>query len=166
MASSDFLSGRNSIYSYVTDLRERERMRNIVGVCDSHLHLIFSQPDRWLSEVPASKKSHSSEGAPPFYSLLDSPITPRNELSRVSRKDEERWNDKRERKREREKRTGWWEAFILRFSGGWLPAFDGNTGKESLCDKLCNYGGGTSVAADLWIVQRVASTRPWHLSSA
>lgn len=60
-----------------------------------------------------------------------------------------------ERKRERvregggDRSVGFTEAFVLRFSGGWLPAFDGNAGRESLCDKLCNYGGGTSVAADL-----------------
>jgi hypothetical protein len=30
-------------------------------------------------------------------------------------------------------------------------AFDGNAGRESLCDyKVCNYGGGSSVATDLW----------------
>lgn len=44
---------------------------------------------------------------------------------------------------------GFTEAFVLRFSGGWLLAFDGNAGRESLCDKLCNYGGGTTVVVDL-----------------
>lgn len=39
---------------------------------------------------------------------------------------------KRDKERKKDERSvGFTEAFVLRFSGGWLPAFDGNAGRES-----------------------------------
>lgn len=144
----------------IAELRGRQR-----AIC-----IWYFQPGRWLSGAPATKKSRSSEQGPtlPFvqHSIPRSPSTARAFTNR--RKDEGRWKDKRQRGRER-RMTGRWDLQRRLYWGfqvvGCPPLME-TPAEKVFCDKLCNYGGGTSVAADLWIVRGVASTRPWHLSSA
>lgn len=145
--------------------KERETLQKnfgAVSVREPFAFDIFAAGPTIIGGTSLEKESFERAEAPPFCSPLDSPIVPTTRAFTSRRKDEE---TKRERERWQVGRI--YRGVVLRFSDGWLPAFDGNSGRESLCDKLCNYEGGkASVAADLWIVRGVASARPWHLSSA
>lgn len=118
---------------------EKHRGNLAVSVREPFAFDIFAVGPTIIGGTSLEKESFERAGAPPFCSPLDSPIAPTARAFTSRRKDEE----ERERKRGDDRSAGFTEAFVLRFSGGWLPAFDGNAGRESLCDKLCNYGGGS-----------------------
>lgn len=103
-----------------------------------------------IGGISHEKESLERTGVPPpFCSALDSLIRLHSTSFHESPK---RWKEMK-----RDRRIGGIYRGVCIEVFRWLVIhFDGNVGRESLCDKLRNYGEEASVAADLWIVQGVS----------